>query len=89
MTDQTWKKSPVPPTGAIAKTLKLRPAEERLALGLGSALVLHWDRMPDVIQDLLIDQAAIVLDDAGLPNAQPDLETLIRTAKVAPLAGGK
>ena len=89
MADQYSARSPVPPAAPIAKTLKLRAEEERLALGLGSALVLHWDAIPDALQDLLIDQAAIVLDDAGLPGAQPALETLIRRAKAMPLASKK
>lgn len=85
MADQNWNKLPATPPVAIAKTLKLRAADERLVIGLGSALVLHWDAIPDAIQDLLIDQAAIVLGDAGLPDAQNSLESLIRKAKAAPL----
>ncbi len=89
MAHKVWKEPPATPAVAIAMTLKLRAGDERLAIGLGSALVLHWDRIPDALQDLLIDQAAIVLDDAGAPNAQAYLETLLRTAKAVPLIAGK
>ena len=80
--------SPLAPA-PIAKTLKVRPADERLLIGLGGALIVHWDAIPDAIQDILIDQAAIGLEAAGSPDRQAELETLIRTAKVAPLASEK
>jgi hypothetical protein len=70
----------------IAKTLKARTADERMLISLGGALIMHWDTIPDAIQDILIDQAAIGLEDAGSPERQAELETLVRTAKLAPLA---
>lgn len=73
----------------IAKTLKVWAADERLLLSLGGALIVHWDAIPDAIQDILIDKAALGLEAAGSPERQAQLETLIRTAKVAPLASEK
>jgi hypothetical protein len=74
------------PAIVVAKTLRHRARDEQLVIGLGTALILHWDTVPDSIQDLLIDQAALVLDDIGVTAAQPELETLIRLAKAVPLS---
>jgi hypothetical protein len=89
MADRSLAEGVIAPAAPIAKTLKLRAADERLMLGLGSALVLHWEALPQSLQDLLIDQATIVLDDAGLPGAQHSVEALIRNAKAIPLAAKK
>lgn len=89
MANQTHlPQSPLVPR-PIAKTLKVRTEDERMLISLGGALIVHWDTIPDTIQDILIDQAAIGLQVAGSPERQAELETLIRTAKVAPLATEK
>ena len=89
MNKKQFGPSSAPPAAPIQKTLLFRTSDERLMLGLGSALVLHWDLVADHIQDLIIDQATIILDDAGLPDRQRALETLIRQARAAPLASSK
>ena len=68
---------------AEAKTVRYRPEQEHVLRRLGEALVVQWDALPDELQDLLIDQAAIVEDrEAEAPHATADIEGFIRDAKV-------
>lgn len=70
---------------AVALTLKYKDAQEHLLRRLGQAVVLHWDELPDDLQDLLIDQAAVVADrDEGAHGAD-DIETFIRSVKTTSL----
>lgn len=89
MGKQIFGPSSDPLAAPIAKTLKIRAADQHLMLGLGAALVLHWDSIPDAVQDLLIDQAVIVLDADGFPDRRSEVETVIRQAKAVALASGK
>lgn len=68
------------------KSLKYGEAQEHLLRRLGAALVLQWDALPDELQDLIIDQAAIVDDRADAPHAARDIENFIRGAKTVSLA---
>jgi hypothetical protein len=68
------------------KTVKYRPAQEHLLRRLGEALVIQWDALPDNLQDLLIDQAAVVEDREEAPHATADIESFIRTARVVAAA---
>ncbi len=73
--------SPRPPK-AVALTLKYKDADEHLLRRLGQALVLQWDELPDELQDLLIDQAAGVIDrEADKPHEGSDIESFIRGVK--------
>lgn len=72
--------APRPPQ-AMALTLKYKDADEHLLRRLGQALVLHWDALPDDLQDVLIDQAAAVLDRDEAPHTTSQLETFIRKAR--------
>lgn len=70
------------PPKALAVTLKYKAADEHLLRRLGQAVVLQWDELPDVLQDVLIDQAALVQDaeeDAAHDAAR--IETFIRGVK--------
>ena len=70
------------PPKAMAVTLKYKDADEHLLRRLGQALVLQWDELPDELQDVLIDQAAGVLDRE--PDAAHDserIESFIRSVK--------
>lgn len=69
-----------------AKTVKHRPEQEHLLRRLGQALVVHWDALPDALQDLLIDQAAVVEDRERALRAAGDIESFIRSAKVVAIA---
>jgi hypothetical protein len=70
------------PPKAMAVTLKYKDADEHLLRRLGQALVLQWDELPDDLQDVLIDQAAAVLDrDADAPHDAQRIETFIRSVK--------
>jgi hypothetical protein len=71
---------------AEAKTVKYRPEQEYLLRRLGEALVVQWDAMPDDLQDLLIDQAAVVADREDAPHATGDIENFIRSTKVVTVA---
>lgn len=68
------------------KTVKYRPAQEHLLRRLGEALVVQWDALPDELQDLLIDQAAVVEDREDAPHAAGDIESFIRSVKLASIA---
>lgn len=77
--------TPTPPR-AEPRALKYRPADEHVLRRLGSAMVMHWDALPDTLQDLIIDQAALADDREDAAHAQSDIETFIRGAKVVQLA---
>jgi|GEM_PF-1537112 len=86
MTDPRRFVRPERPPQVAPKTLKYRENEEHLLRRLGSALVLQWDELPDALQDLIIDQAAIVEDRDEAPHAAPEIESFIRNAKTAALS---
>jgi hypothetical protein len=65
----------------MAVTLKYKDAQEALLRRLGQAVVLHWDQLPDDLQDLLIDQAAIVQDRDETAHEAGDIESFIRSVK--------
>lgn len=65
----------------MALTLKYKEAQEHLLRRLGQAVVLQWDELPDELQDVLIDQAAGVVDRDEAPHASRDIETFIRSVK--------
>lgn len=69
----------------MAVTLKYKEAQEHLLRRLGQAVVLHWDELPDDLQDLLIDQAAAVQDSSEGAHAAGDIETFIRSVKTTAL----
>lgn len=80
-----------PPSAAtggqvIAKTLKYRENQEHLLRRLGSAVVLHWDTLPDALQDILIDQAAAVEDRDAAAHEVADIEAFVRGAKAIALS---
>lgn len=78
--------APQGPPQVIAKTLRYKDAQEHLLRRLGSALVLHWDALPDDLQDLIIDQAAAVEDRDAAAHESGDIENFIRGAKVVALS---
>jgi hypothetical protein len=47
---------------------------------------MHWDTLPDTLQDLLIDQAAVTDDREEGAHTQSDIETFIRGVKVIQIA---
>ena len=78
--------APDAPPAVIAKTLKYGEAQEHMLRRLGGALVLQWDALPDALQDLIIDQAAMVEDRQDeAPHHAGDIENFIRKAKVIAL----
>jgi hypothetical protein len=88
MTDPYMKRTIAPPRepAPIAKTLKYKEAQEHILRRLGSALVLQWDALSDELQDLIVDQAALLEDRQDAPHAAEDIENFIRGAKTAPLS---
>jgi hypothetical protein len=72
--------APRPPQ-VMALTLKYKEAQEALLRRLGQAVVLHWDELPDALQDLLIDQAAVVVDRDEAAHESSDIEAFIRGVK--------
>jgi hypothetical protein len=85
LTDYTNKRPPDGPPQVVHKSLKYREQQEYLLRRLGSALVLQWDALPDALQDLVIDQAAIVEDKSEGAHAPRDIEDFIRGAKTVAL----
>jgi hypothetical protein len=77
---------PAQPPQVVQKTVKYRENQEHLLRRLGGALVLQWDALPDDLQDLLIDQAAIVDDRDDAAHESSDIENFIRGARVSALA---
>lgn len=69
----------------IGKTLKYKPDQEYLLRRLASALVLQWDELPDALQDLIIDQAALVEDREDRACEARDIENFVRGAKACAL----
>lgn len=82
MSDGLTPRKPVP----MALTLKYKDAQEHLLRRLGQAVVLHWDELPDDMQDVLIDQAAAVDDRDDAAHEAGDIETFIRTVKTTAVA---
>ena len=80
------KQAALRPPQVEQKTVRYRPEQEHLLRRLGQALVVQWDAAPDALQDLLIDQAAVVEDREDAPHATSDIESFIRHAKLAPIA---
>ncbi len=56
------------PPKVMALSLKYKETQEHLVRRLGQALVLHWDELPDDLQDVLIDQAVVVEDRDEAPH---------------------
>ena len=67
------------------RSLKYGAADEHVLRRLGGALVLQWDALSDELQDLIVDQAAVVDDREDAPHAASDIENFIRAAKTIAL----
>jgi len=66
---------------AMALTLRYQDSDEHLLRRLGQALVLQWDELPDQLQDVLIDQAAGVVDREDAAHGAEEIERFIRSVK--------
>lgn len=73
------------PPRVVAKSLRFRDAEEALVRRLGQALVLQWDALSDEMQDLLIDQAAMVDDRDGATASSEAIADFVRNVKTMAL----
>jgi len=74
------ERPPRPPM-AMALTLRYQDSDEHLLRRLGQALVLQWDELPDQLQDVLIDQAAGVVDREDAPHGAEEIQNFIRSVK--------
>lgn len=70
----------------VSKTLKYRLDQEHLLRRIASALVLHWDELPEQLQDLIIDQASQVEDREAAAHDTTDLEAFVRGVKAIALS---
>ena len=70
----------------VQRTLKYREGQEYMLRRLGSALVLQWDQLPNTLQDLLIDQAALVNDREDSAHEVADVEAFLRSIKSVAIA---
>jgi hypothetical protein len=78
----------LPPEGpprALARSLRIRDAQEALVRRLGQALVLQWDALSDEMQDLLIDQAVLVDDRDGGQASAEEIESFVRSVSTMAL----
>jgi hypothetical protein len=64
------------------KTLQYTASQEHVLRRIGAALIIHWDELPDAVQDLVIDQAVLVGDREPIASGREEIETFIRTVKV-------
>ena len=71
------------PPKAVALTLKYKQAQEHLLRRLGRAVVLHWEELPKALQNVVIDQAAIVGDRDDADHSAEALELFIARARRA------
>jgi hypothetical protein len=69
------------PPKAMALTLKYKETQEHLLRRLGQAVVLQWEELPNLLQDVLIDQAAIVVDRDETAHGVNEFETFIRKVR--------
>ena len=69
------------PPEAMALTLRYKEAQEHLLRRLGQAVVIQWDELPNALQDVLIDQAAIVNDRDEAAHGVSELETFLRKTR--------
>lgn len=74
------------PPKAVPRSLKYRDGQEYLLRRIGSAIVLQWDALPDELQDLIIDQAAIIDDPSDAPHSARDIEDFVRNVKSVALS---
>ncbi|MGD9816428.1 MAG: hypothetical protein AB7Q23_04270 [Hyphomonadaceae bacterium] len=88
MTDPHRAKTESPPRApqVAAKTLKYKESQEHLLRRIAAGIVLHWDELPDALQDLIIDQAAAVEDRDPSPHTAEDIAAFIRGVKTAALS---
>jgi len=75
---------PPQPRQVVQKTLKYSEGQEHLLRRLAGAIVLQWDELPDELQDLIIDQAAVVVR-AEMPG-NPQLAAFVTAREGAPAA---
>jgi len=66
---------------AMALTLKYKEAQEHLLRRLGQAVVQQWEELPNILQDVLIDQAAIVVDRDEAAHGVNEFETFIHKVR--------
>jgi len=71
------------PPKEVALTLKYKQAQEHLLRRLGQAAVLHWEEFPKALQNVVIDQAAIVGDRDDADHSAEALELFIARARRA------
>ncbi|MBL8551802.1 MAG: hypothetical protein JNJ73_17580 [Hyphomonadaceae bacterium] len=65
------------------RSLKCKPRQEPILRRVGAALIVHWDDLPDALQDAVIDQAVLMTDEPDAPvPSRADVETFIRSVKV-------
>ena len=72
--------------GVAPRALKYAVQQEHLLRRIGGALVMHWDELPDELQDLLIDQAAVTGDRETARHEAADIENFVRSVKTVSIA---
>jgi hypothetical protein len=69
-------------TDRKAKSLKYQAEQEHILRLVGAGLIIHWDDLPDDLQDKVIDQAVSVQVPQCPQTSREDVESFIRTVKV-------
>ncbi len=73
---------PSGPPKVSDKTVRYHATQEHFLRRISSGVLIHWDSLPSDLQDLIIDQAAIVDDRHTEIPTTLDIENFIRTVKL-------
>lgn len=73
---------PSGPPKVSDRTVRYNAGQEHFMRRISSGVLIHWDSLPSDLQDLIIDQAAIVDDRHTEIPTTLDIENFIRTVKL-------
>ena len=65
--------------GIARQVIEYERKEEHFLRRLGGALLIHWDSVPTDVQELLIQQAAEMLDPIWVFECEPKIRDFIAT----------
>jgi hypothetical protein len=73
---------PSGPPKVSDKSVRYHAGQEHFLRRIASGVLIHWDSLPGDLQDLIIDQAAMVDDAHTEVPTTLDIENFIRTVKL-------
>lgn len=63
------------------KLIKYNPDEEHFLRKIAGAVIVHWDKLSDELQELLVQQAADMLDRESMVQADFQIKEFISAHK--------